>query len=107
MEALRYYHGYRYSETVEVAVVLPRLGYTIANDVSVPVPVQRSRTRISDGVIDALAMIGAWWRVLAGRHKPADMPVVQSAKFELVINMQTARVLGLSVPQSLLVTADE
>ncbi len=74
VEALKYYHGYRYSETVEVAVVLPRLGYTIANDVSVPVPVQRSRTRISDGVIDALAMIGAWWRVVAGRHKPADMP---------------------------------
>ncbi|MEO8456698.1 MAG: glycosyltransferase family 2 protein [Chloroflexota bacterium] len=74
VEALRYYHGYRYSETVEVAVVLPRLGYTLANDVSVPVPVQRSRTRIMDGVIDALAMIGAWWRVFAGRHKPADMP---------------------------------
>jgi hypothetical protein len=74
VEALKYYHGYRYSETVEVAVVLPRLGYTIANDVSVPVPVQRSRTRISDGIIDALAMIGAWWRVVAGRHKPADMP---------------------------------
>ncbi len=74
VEALRYYHGYRYSETVEVAVVLPRLGYRIANDVSVPVPVQRSRTRISDGIIDALAMIGAWWRVVAGRHKPADMP---------------------------------
>lgn len=74
IEALQYYHGYRYSETVEVAVVLPRLGYTLANDVSVPVPVQRSRTRIMDGLIDALAMIGAWWRVFAGRHKPADMP---------------------------------
>jgi hypothetical protein len=74
VEALQYYHGYRYSETVEVAVVLPRLGYKLANDVSVPVPVQRSRTRIMDGVIDALAMIGAWWRVFAGRHKPADMP---------------------------------
>lgn len=74
VEALRYYHGYRYSETVEVAVVLPRLGYKLANDVTVPVPVQRSRTRIVDGIIDALAMIGAWWRVFAGRHKPADMP---------------------------------
>ena len=46
----------------------------IANDVLVPVPVQRSRTRIRDGVIDALAMVGAWWRVVAGRRKPADMP---------------------------------
>jgi len=60
IEAIKYYHGYRYSETVEVAVVLPRLGYTLANDVLVPVPVQRSRTSIRDGVIDALAMIGAW-----------------------------------------------
>jgi hypothetical protein len=74
VEALRYYHGYRYSETVEVAVVLPRLGYKLSNDVSVPVPVQRSRTRIMDGIIDALAMPAAWWRVFAGRHKPADMP---------------------------------
>lgn len=74
VEALRYYKGYRYSETVEVAVVLPRLGYRISNDVLVPVPVQRSRTSIRDGAIDALAMAGAWWRVFAGRGRPADMP---------------------------------
>ncbi len=74
IEALDYYHGYRYSETVEVAVVLARLGYRISNDVVVPVPVSRSRTRLSDGIIDALAMVGAWWRVFAGRHRPQDMP---------------------------------
>jgi glycosyltransferase involved in cell wall biosynthesis len=74
VDALRFYKGYRYSETVEVAVVLPRLGYRLSNDVLVPVPVQRSRTSIRDGVIDSLAMVGAWWRVFAGRWKPADMP---------------------------------
>jgi len=69
-EATRYYEGYRYSETVELAMIFPRLGYTLGNNHRVPVPVYRSNTRMKDVIIDLIAMPLAWWRVMTQRNCP-------------------------------------
>jgi glycosyltransferase involved in cell wall biosynthesis len=68
-DALDYYRGYKYSETIEVAVVLCRLGYAVRNDVVVPVPIYRSRTSFYDVGVDLVMAVVAAVRVRVGRRR--------------------------------------
>ena len=78
VDALGYYRGYKYSETVEIAVVLGRRKASVRNNVLVPVPVFRSRTRLVDFAIDAamipVAAFRVWFRRAGrgGRLGPAQ-----------------------------------
>ena len=59
--------------------------------------------RFASGLIAQLLYVD---RILNG-EKPADMPAQAPTKYELIVNLKTAKLLGLTIPQSLLATADE
>ena len=95
-----------YSRRVEIA--------TLASRYAIPtLSTWREMTEIGGlmsygtNLLDAYHQIAEYTVLILRGAKPADLPVVQSAKFELVINLPTARALGIDVPPSLLSIADE
>ena len=64
-------------------------------------------TSYGTDLADMYHQVGLYAGQILKGAKPADLPVLQSTKFEFVLNLQTARALGIEVPQNVLSIADE
>jgi peptidoglycan/xylan/chitin deacetylase (PgdA/CDA1 family) len=95
--ALDFYTGYKYSETVEVAVVMSRLGYRVRNDHLVPVPVSRSRTRLRDAVIDLAVIPVAAARVWHREPRPEDRCFARDLAGHLAVGSVIAVLLAIGL----------
>ena len=95
LHAQEFYLGRRYSEGVELAVVLGRLGYRVDNDYVVEVPVPRTRTKLRDAAYHAIVMLLAWYRVLCWKDLPRERRSVWGATLAFGLFVAFAGYLGV------------
>ena len=95
-----------FSQPVQFASLALRHGIPMAHSSREAVEAGALMSYASDGT-DMFRQVGVYTGQILKGAKPADLPVMQSTKFELVINLKTAKALGLQVPRSLLALADE
>jgi ABC-type uncharacterized transport system substrate-binding protein len=98
--------GFFASRGVQFATLATRYGIPAAHSARAVVEVGGLMSYGTD-LLDMYRQVGLYTGQILRGAKPADLPVLQSTKFEFVINLQTARALGLEVPNSLQLLADE
>ena len=95
-----------YSQAKQIATLAAHYGIPAAYDARVYAEVGGLMSYGTD-VLGMFHQAGVYTGQILKGAKPADLPVMQAAKFEFVINLQTARTIGLTVPPTLLALADE
>ncbi len=101
LEAQEFYRGYKYSETVEVAVILSRLGYRVDNSYPIAIPVARTRTRLYDAAVDAVCMPLSWYRLACWKELPQATRGRLSLIAPVVVVLVAAVALAMMLAKSI------
>jgi putative ABC transport system substrate-binding protein len=99
-------NGYFASRAIQIATFSARYGIA-TSAVTRQFPEAGGLTSYGPDIAEVYHQVGVYTGLILKGAKPADLPVVQSTRFHFIINMQTARALGLQVPPKLLAIADE